>query len=272
MSRYGLTPKWKCLTGVDEQRHVGPDGHHRVGRRRRRGHRSASWSDHCRTGGRAGMTERGRSTLEVPMNSRGLLWLLNETLSFKQIPPPMDYEGFGKLLLTCACGDGRITAAERALGRRLPRRLRGPGGRARGARGKYDGRGSVAGDHRELSDDQDVGDLGRLRGDPCLLGGRRVAPEGEVRAIEGAPHRSSGSRLRRCVTSSSSITRSNFYARSACESSFPTARPFRGERALALKTWRRTAREPTKIARVAVDPPGPRTTPEATHIRYRVRR
>lgn len=48
------------------------------------------------------------------MTNRGLLWLLNETLSFKLIPPPMDYEGFGKLLLTCACGDGRITAAERA--------------------------------------------------------------------------------------------------------------------------------------------------------------
>jgi hypothetical protein len=48
------------------------------------------------------------------MTERGLLWLLNEHLSFKQIPPPMDYEGFGKLLLTCASGDGRITAAERA--------------------------------------------------------------------------------------------------------------------------------------------------------------
>lgn len=48
------------------------------------------------------------------MTNRGLLWLLNEHLSFKVIPPPMDYEGFGKLLLTCASGDGRITAAERA--------------------------------------------------------------------------------------------------------------------------------------------------------------
>jgi uncharacterized tellurite resistance protein B-like protein len=48
------------------------------------------------------------------MTNRGLLWLLNETLSFKVVPPPMDYENFGKLLLTCACGDGRITAAERA--------------------------------------------------------------------------------------------------------------------------------------------------------------
>ncbi len=48
------------------------------------------------------------------MTNRALLWLLNETLSFKVVPPPMDYENFGKLLLTCACGDGRITAAERA--------------------------------------------------------------------------------------------------------------------------------------------------------------
>ncbi len=48
------------------------------------------------------------------MNERGLLWLFNETLSFKQVPPPMDYEAFGKLLLTCANGDGRISAAERA--------------------------------------------------------------------------------------------------------------------------------------------------------------
>jgi len=48
------------------------------------------------------------------MTNRALLWLLNETLSFKVVPPPLDYENFGKLLLTCACGDGRITAAERA--------------------------------------------------------------------------------------------------------------------------------------------------------------
>lgn len=48
------------------------------------------------------------------MNERGLLWLFNETLSFKQIPPPMDYDAFGKLLLCCANGDGRITAPERA--------------------------------------------------------------------------------------------------------------------------------------------------------------
>lgn len=48
------------------------------------------------------------------MNERGLMWLFNETLSFKQIPPPMDYEAFGKVLLSCANGDGRISAAERA--------------------------------------------------------------------------------------------------------------------------------------------------------------
>ena len=38
----------------------------------------------------------------------------NETLSFKMVPPPMDYENFGKLLFVCANGDGRNTAAERA--------------------------------------------------------------------------------------------------------------------------------------------------------------
>jgi len=48
------------------------------------------------------------------MNERGLLWLFNETLSFKQIPPPMDYEAFGKMLLSCANGDGRIAPDERA--------------------------------------------------------------------------------------------------------------------------------------------------------------
>jgi hypothetical protein len=48
------------------------------------------------------------------MTERGLLWLFNEALDFKQIPPPMDYEAFGKLLLACANGDGRISTAERA--------------------------------------------------------------------------------------------------------------------------------------------------------------
>ncbi len=77
------------------------------------------------------------------MNSRGLLWLLNETLSFKQIPPPMDYEGFGKLLLTCACGDGRITAAERAWVVGYLDAYGAPEA-ALEALAKYDGRGSVA--------------------------------------------------------------------------------------------------------------------------------
>jgi hypothetical protein len=44
---------------------------------------------------------------------RGLLWLLKETLNFDSKPPAMDYENYGKALLICAKGDGKIVEAER---------------------------------------------------------------------------------------------------------------------------------------------------------------
>ncbi|MFO0592681.1 MAG: hypothetical protein U0441_34375 [Polyangiaceae bacterium] len=48
------------------------------------------------------------------MTNNGQLWLFHEHCGFKSIPPPMDTLGFGKLMLSCANGDGRITPAERA--------------------------------------------------------------------------------------------------------------------------------------------------------------
>lgn len=48
------------------------------------------------------------------MSERGIRWLLHDSFDFKTLPPATDYDGFGKALLTCANGDGRITAAERA--------------------------------------------------------------------------------------------------------------------------------------------------------------
>ena len=45
------------------------------------------------------------------MTERGLLWLLDES---KSLPKDVNFEGYGKLLLYCANGDGEISAAERA--------------------------------------------------------------------------------------------------------------------------------------------------------------
>jgi hypothetical protein len=47
------------------------------------------------------------------MTDEGLLWLLREYLNFKSKPPVSDYENYGKALITCANGDGRITTEER---------------------------------------------------------------------------------------------------------------------------------------------------------------
>lgn len=47
------------------------------------------------------------------MTDEGLLWLLREYLNFKSKPPMSDYENYGKALITCANGDGRITKEER---------------------------------------------------------------------------------------------------------------------------------------------------------------
>ena len=48
------------------------------------------------------------------MNEQGYLWLLNENANMKSIPSPSDFEVFGKAILCCANGDGRISPAERA--------------------------------------------------------------------------------------------------------------------------------------------------------------
>jgi len=48
------------------------------------------------------------------MKNDAQLWLFREHCGFKSIPPPMDTLGFGKLMLSCANGDGRITDSERA--------------------------------------------------------------------------------------------------------------------------------------------------------------
>jgi uncharacterized membrane protein YebE (DUF533 family) len=49
------------------------------------------------------------------MTDEGLLWLLRENLNFKSKPPVSDYENYGKALITCANGDGRITKEERGF-------------------------------------------------------------------------------------------------------------------------------------------------------------
>ncbi len=48
------------------------------------------------------------------MSRRGIMWLLHDTWDFRSLPPATDFESFGKALLVCANGDGRIAPAERA--------------------------------------------------------------------------------------------------------------------------------------------------------------